>query len=137
MYKYKKNNFMHGALRAGVCLLMLCGANSAFAQTANSTSVEKSTKKTVATKEISGHVYDDKKSFGYNINFTDPAKYTAAYKKLFEKQIIPLVKRGLCATVYTQVSDVEFEVNGLLTYDREILKIDADVAREINSQLKY
>ena len=58
MYKYKKNNFMHGALRAGVCLLMLCGANSAFAQTANSTSVEKSTKKTVATKEISGHVYD-------------------------------------------------------------------------------
>lgn len=87
--------------------------------------------------KIEGHQYDEKKSFGYNINYTDPAKYTAAYKRMFEKQIIPLVKRGLCATVYTQVSDVEFEVNGLLTYDREILKIDADVAREINSQLKY
>ncbi|MBQ8227650.1 MAG: glycoside hydrolase family 2 [Clostridia bacterium] len=87
--------------------------------------------------KIDGHVYDDKKSFGYNINYTDPAKYTAAYKRMFEKQIIPLVKKGLCATVYTQVSDVEFEVNGLLTYDREILKIDADVAREINAQLKY
>lgn len=61
MYKYKKNNFMHGALRAGVCLLMLCGANSAFAQTANTSNAkqtEKTAKTPVVLKEVSGRVYD-------------------------------------------------------------------------------
>ena len=60
-----------------------------------------------------------------------------AYKKLHEKQVIPLVKKGLCATVYTQVSDVEFEINGMFTYDREVLKIDAEVVKGINSRLSY
>lgn len=87
--------------------------------------------------KISGHVFNDRKSFGYNINYTDPEKYSQAFKRMHEKQIIPLVKKGLCATVYTQVSDVEFEVNGMLTYDREILKIDPEIARAINAQLKY
>ncbi len=62
---------------------------------------------------------------------------TAAYKKLFEKQIIPNIAKGLSATVYTQVSDVEFEVNGIFTYDRELLKIDGNAIREINSKLTY
>ncbi len=87
--------------------------------------------------KISAHVFNDKKSFGYNINYTDPQKYSQAYKEMHEKQIIPLVKKGLCATVYTQVSDVEFEVNGLFTYDREILKLDKEIAKGINAQLKF
>ncbi len=87
--------------------------------------------------KISGHVFNDLKSFGYNINYTDAEKYSKAYKDMHEKQIIPLVKKGLCATVYTQVSDVEFEVNGLFTYDREILKLDPEIAKGINAQLKF
>ena len=69
--------------------------------------------------------------------FKTKESLTKAYKRLFEKQIIPNIRRGLSATVYTQVSDVEFEVNGIYTYDRELLKIDADTIREINAKLKY
>ena len=61
---------------------------------------------------------------------------TKAYVNLHEKQVIPLIKEGLCATVYTQVSDVEFEVNGILTYDRAVVKIDEDTIRDINSRIK-
>ena len=57
-------------------------------------------------------------------------------KKLYEKQIIPLVPKGLAACVYTQVSDVEFEVNGLLTYDRRIVKVDEDTMRSLNEKLR-
>ena len=42
----------------------------------------------------------------------------------------------MSATVYTQVSDVEDEVNGLYTYDRKVLKIDPDMMREINKKIK-
>lgn len=85
---------------------------------------------------IENHVWDRKKSFGYMM-FKTKDKLTAAYKKLFEKQIIPKIEKGLCATVYTQVSDVEFEVNGIYTYDRELLKLDADVLRAVNEKMKY
>ena len=81
-------------------------------------------------------MWNEKKSFGY-IMFKDKASLTKAYKNLFEKQIIPKIKKGLCATVYTQVSDVEFEVNGIFTYDRELIKIDEDTIKQINSKMKY
>ena len=84
---------------------------------------------------IENHVWNREKSFGY-VMYKTKETLTRAYKKLFEKQIIPNVKKGLSATVYTQVSDVEFEVNGIYTYDRELLKIDADTIREINVKLK-
>ena len=84
---------------------------------------------------IENHVWNRKKSFGY-VMFKTKDKLTAAYKKLFEKQIIPKIKKGLSASVYTQVSDVEFEVNGIYTYDRELLKLDGDTLREINSKMK-
>ena len=54
-----------------------------------------------------------------------------------EKQVIPLIKKGLCATVYTQVSDVEFEVNGMYTYDRKVLKLDEKTVQEVNSKLHF
>ncbi len=85
---------------------------------------------------IENHVWNREKSFGY-VMYKTKETLTKAYRKLFEKQIIPSIKKGLSATVYTQVSDVEFEVNGIYTYDRELLKIDADTIKEINSKLKY
>lgn len=84
---------------------------------------------------IDGHVWNKKKSFGYMM-FKTKESLTAAYKKLYEKQILPLLKKGLSAIVYTQVSDVEFEVNGVMTYDRAIVKIDEDTVKEINAKLK-
>ena len=88
------------------------------------------------SRKIENHMWNDKKSFGY-IMFKDKASLTKAYKNLFEKQIIPKISKGLSATVYTQVSDVEFEVNGILTYDRELVKIDEHTIKQINSKMKY
>ena len=62
---------------------------------------------------------------------------TEAYRKLHEHQVIPAMKKGLSATVYTQVSDVECELNGIFTYDRKVLKIDPETVKQINSQLRY
>lgn len=85
---------------------------------------------------IGEHVYNKSKSFGY-VMYKSEETLTAAYKKLFEKQLIPLIPKGLCAAVYTQVSDVEFEVNGILTYDRKLVKMNEDVLREVNAKMKY
>ncbi len=85
---------------------------------------------------IDGHVFDNEKSFGYRM-FKDGGTLTCAYRKLMEKQIIPLIDRYLCAFVYTQVTDVELEVNGILTYDREIMKIDAETIKELNNKMNY
>ena len=82
------------------------------------------------------HVWNKNKSFGYMM-YRSQATLTAAVKKLYEKQIVPLLAKGLSATVYTQVSDVEAEVNGLLTYDRKVVKVDEAVMREINKRLKF
>lgn len=88
------------------------------------------------SQNIKGHVWNEKKSFGYQM-YRSGKTLTKAFVKLHEKQIIPLIKKGLCATVYTQVSDVEWEVNGLLTYDRQLDKIDADAVRAVNAKLTY
>ncbi len=88
------------------------------------------------SSKIKDHVWNWEKSFGYQM-YADKDKLTEAYKKLHERQIIPNIKNGLSATVYTQVSDVEFEVNGMMTYDRELVKLHEDVVREINSKLTY
>ena len=86
--------------------------------------------------KLEGHVWNWDKSFGYQM-YADKDKLTEAYRKLHEKQIIPNIKNGLSATVYTQVSDVEFEVNGMLTYDREVMKLHEDVVKAINEKMKY
>ncbi len=85
---------------------------------------------------IKNHVWNAKRSFGY-IMFSDSKSLSKAYKTLHKTQIIPLIKKGLCASVYTQVSDVEFEVNGIYSYDRKVLKVDKETLLEINNQLKY
>lgn len=85
---------------------------------------------------VQGHVWNYQKSFGYQMYKSKDA-LTKAYRKLHEHQIIPNIKRGLSATVYTQVSDVEFEVNGMLSYDRELVKLHEDVVKELNAKMTY
>lgn len=86
---------------------------------------------------VPGHVWDDGKTFGLYLKFGSKKSLSTAYRKLHEQQVIPKIRKGLCATVYTQVSDVEFELNGMLTYDREIVKLDEDMLRSINAKLTY
>ncbi len=64
--------------------------------------------------------------YGYK-KFTDPAAFAAALKALYHNEIFPLVEEGLCAAVYTQLSDIEDEVNGLITYDRRVEKIESNI----------
>ena len=83
---------------------------------------------------VKGHTFNDK-MFGYKI-YRSKESLTSAYKRLYESTIIPQIKKGLCATVYTQVTDVEDELNGLFTYDRKVQKIDTDVIKQINERMK-
>ena len=76
---------------------------------------------------VEGHVRNPGKVFGYK-KFKTLGDLRGAYANLFEKQVIPLMDRGLSAAVYTQVSDVEDEVNGLMTYDRAVVKITSPQA---------
>lgn len=87
------------------------------------------------SEKVPGHMWNPKKAFGY-LMFGSLAKLSAAYEKLHKKQVIPLIKKGLSGTVYTQLSDVENEVNGIYTYDRAVLKMDEDMLKRINAQLK-
>lgn len=74
------------------------------------------------------------KETGYR-SFKNSDDLTAAIVRLFEKEIIPAIKGGLAGSVYTQLSDVETEVNGLLTYDRQRLKIIKKDIVEMNKRL--
>jgi beta-galactosidase/beta-glucuronidase len=72
---------------------------------------------------ISGHTWQAEKNWGYR-SYTNSAALTTAYLGLVEK-LFPLIKeKGLSAAVYTQTTDCEIEVNGLMTYDRDLVKMD-------------
>ena len=84
---------------------------------------------------VEGHVFNKSRSFGYK-KFKDLGAFDNAYHELFKKEILPLIPAGLSATVYTQLSDVEDEINGLVTYDRKVVKVDMERMRELNKKLK-
>jgi len=72
---------------------------------------------------VPGHTWQAQKNWGYR-SFTNSVELTSAYLGLVDK-LFPLVaEKGLSAAVYTQTTDVEIEVNGLMTYDRELVKMD-------------
>lgn len=80
-----------------------------------------------------GHVFSDKE-FGYKV-FKTQDEFIVAMKKLYLKKLKPLVKKGLCACIYTQVSDVEEEINGLITFDRRVIKMPIEEMKKLNDEL--
>jgi beta-galactosidase/beta-glucuronidase len=83
---------------------------------------------------IDGHRYQDDQVFGYK-KFTNKKDFEDAINKLYLKKIEPNIKKGLSVLIYTQLSDVEDEVNGFLTYDRKIQKIDSKLMKSINEKI--
>ena len=83
---------------------------------------------------VPGHCWGEGAEFGYK-KIADPTEFNRAFQKLMEEQIIPAKERGLAAAVYTQVSDVEGERNGLLTYDRRVCKANEAIFRAVNAKL--
>jgi len=79
---------------------------------------------------LSGHTWQDEANWGYR-SFTSPEELTKAYLGLIEK-LVPMIEHGLSAAVYTQTTDVEIEVNGLMTYDRAVIKMDRERAAKAN-----
>ena len=77
-----------------------------------------------------------KSQFSY-VFFTNRKALTKAIKKLIKREVYPNIEKGLCASVYTQLSDVEGEINGFLTYDRKVIKVDMNVIKKANDFLKY
>lgn len=75
---------------------------------------------------VRGHTWQQERNWGY-VSYDDAGKLTDAYVDLLT-EMRPLIGRGLAAAVYTQTSDVEIEVNGLVTYDRALVKMDAQRA---------
>lgn len=84
---------------------------------------------------VKGHLFNADKSYGYK-DFKTQEEFEQALVALYEEQIAPAISQGLCGTVYTQVSDVEDEINGLLTYDRKVCKVNGEVMRAVAEKLK-
>ena len=76
-----------------------------------------------------------KKEYGYR-KYEDQAQLNQAVADLYEKDILPNIPQGLAGCIYTQLSDVEDECNGLWTQDRKVLKIDGAKMRRINDKMK-
>lgn len=93
--------------------------------------------------EFGGYVYkvdehsaNVNKTYGYKI-FTSRERYVAAMRELYIGEVLPLTREGLSGAILTQLSDVEDETNGILTYDRKVMKItprdDFDLLQIIQS----
>ena len=81
-----------------------------------------------------GHVANTVSTYGYRF-FREQPDFEAALIRLYEEEIIPAVEKGLCGAVYTQVSDVEDETNGLLSYDRKVCKVASAPMKRIAEAL--
>jgi len=74
--------------------------------------------------KVADHFFNPNSNTGYSVFTTDPKQFEKELIALYGRDIVPNIKNGLCASVLTQLSDVEDETNGLLTYDRAVLKVD-------------
>ena len=83
---------------------------------------------------IPEHAWDTHKKFGYRF-YDSKEALTEAYVHLLEDELRPLIAKGLTAAVYTETTDVEIEINGFLTYDREVEKMDTARIATIHKKL--
>ncbi len=97
----------------------------------------KRSKKPFLLSEFGGYVHaeDKRKKYGYRF-FRDRDAYREAVLKLYRDEILPAIPKGLCGAIYTQITDVENEENGILPYDRSAPKTDAEQMREIARQMQ-
>ena len=81
---------------------------------------------------IPGHVIKGNSVYK---KFENKVDYLEAFKKMIEEDIINNIPKGLSASIYTQLSDVEEETNGFITFDREVVKVNPDLIKAINSKV--
>ena len=79
---------------------------------------------------VEGHLWQPDRNWGY-VQYHSADEVFAQYQE-FARELIPTVAQGVSAAVYTQTTDVEIEVNGLMTYDRKLVKMDPEKLRAVN-----
>ena len=84
---------------------------------------------------VDGHHYSKDKEYGYGA-CKSTEELTGKIVYMYENMIEPFIKDGLCGCVYTQLSDVEDEVNGLYTYDRKVCKVDKAWMRDLADKMQ-
>lgn len=82
---------------------------------------------------LKDHMWQTDKNWGY-IEFQTPKEVTDEYIK-YAEELKTLIKAGFSAAVYTQTTDVEVEVNGLMTYDRKVIKVEEDRIKKVNQEI--
>ena len=82
-----------------------------------------------------GHVANEEKTYAYAF-YESAEALEDAFVALYENEIIPQIKTGLCGAIYTQLSDVEDETNGLVSYDRKVVKMNAERLCAVAKKLK-
>jgi hypothetical protein len=88
------------------------------------------------TYPVAGHIFNPDNSYGYKTCKT-LHEFQDGLLALYEKALIPAIReKGLCCTIYTQVSDVEDEINGLVTYDRKVVKADPTAMQNLANKLQ-
>lgn len=85
--------------------------------------------------KVKDHSFNIKNTYGYKI-FSSREEYVSAMRSLYETEVLPLAREGLCGAILTQVSDVEDETNGILTYDRKEMKITPEDGFDISKELQ-
>ena len=83
---------------------------------------------------IEGHDRKGKRTYK---SFKSSEEWLEAYRKMVERDVINNIPKGLSASIYTQLSDVEDELNGFITFDREVVKADTKVIKEINDKIRF
>ena len=86
------------------------------------------------SREVEGHMYLSTSNYGYGATHSEE-ELTNKIVEVYEKMVYPSIKNGLCGCIYTQVSDIEDEINGLYTYDREICKVNKEKMLEIKKTI--
>ncbi len=86
------------------------------------------------TLEVPGHLFNPQKSYGYKGHASKEA-LMADLQTLFERDVIAAIPLGLCADIYTQLSDIEDEINGLVTYDRAVVKVEPAVLKALSERI--
>lgn len=82
---------------------------------------------------LKGHIWEPDRNWGY-VQFESSEQVTDEYEK-YANQLLNLIDKGFSAAVYTQTTDVEIEVNGLMTYDRKVIKLNEKRLKKINSRI--
>lgn len=87
------------------------------------------------SRQVPGHFYARFARYGYG-DCADKAALTERIRRLYEDTLLPSITEGVCGCIYTQLSDVEDEINGLYTYDRKVCKVEGEAMREISQALQ-